>query len=156
MRDRVYKGVHTVGLRKQKLLLRHSWLWNHNPEIDWAKGEVKMSRCPPCCCSGCLDELCQERIIQKAESKRMDICSTGSLPSIDHDSDPKNSDDSNPESTPLSIEEGDHILATGLFPFPLMDIRASSTISQILAEAHQANTEASIEGFSQVTPPCLT
>ena len=34
-------------LGKQKLLLGHSWLQNHNPEIDWVKGEVKMSRCPP-------------------------------------------------------------------------------------------------------------
>ena len=52
-----------TGLGKQKLLLGHSWLQNHNPEIDWVKGEVKMSRCPPRCCSGCWDELCQERII---------------------------------------------------------------------------------------------
>ena len=36
-----------TSLGKQKLMLGHSWLWNHNPEIDWAKGEVKMSRCPP-------------------------------------------------------------------------------------------------------------
>ena len=41
------------------------------------------------------------------------------------------------------MEEDDRILATGLFPHPSMDIRASSTISQRLAEAHQANTEAS-------------
>ena len=73
----------------------------------------------------------------------MDICSTGLLPSIDHNSDPKNSDDSNPEGTPLSVEEGDCILATRLFPCPPMDIRVSSTISQRLAEAHQANMEAS-------------
>ena len=40
------------------------------------------------------------------------------------------------------MEEGDQILATGLFPTPSMEIRASSTISQRLAEAFQANTEA--------------
>ena len=37
-------------LGKQKLLLRHSWLRNHNPEIDWVKGEVKMfqfGKCTP-------------------------------------------------------------------------------------------------------------
>ena len=45
-----------TSLGKQKLLLRHSWIQNHNPEIDWVKGEVKMSRCPPHCCSGCQDE----------------------------------------------------------------------------------------------------
>ena len=100
-----------------------------------------MSRCPPHCCSGCRDELHQERIIQKAEAKRMDICSAGFWPEIDHNS----SDSINPnqESEPLSMEEGDRILATRLFPRPSMDIRASSTISQRLAEAHQANMEAS-------------
>ena len=42
----------------------------------------------------------------------------------------------------MSMEEGDCILATRLLPHPSMDIRASSTISQRLAEAHQANMEA--------------
>ena len=70
----------------------------------------------------------------------MDICSAGSWPEIDHDS--SDSVDPNQESEPLSLEEGDHILATGLFPHPSMDIRASSTISQRLAKAHQANMEA--------------
>ena len=70
----------------------------------------------------------------------MDICSAGSLPEIDHDS--GDSVDPNQESEPLSMES-DRILATGFFPYPLMDIRASSTISQRLVEAHQANMEAS-------------
>ena len=51
-----------TSLGKQKLILGHSWLRKHNLEIDWEKGEVKMSRCPPRCCSGCRDELCQEQI----------------------------------------------------------------------------------------------
>ena len=25
------------------------WLAAHNPEIDWEKGEVRMTRCPPLC-----------------------------------------------------------------------------------------------------------
>jgi len=45
-----------TGLGKQKLILGHSWLRKHNPEIDWVTGEVKMSRYPPRCCSGCRDE----------------------------------------------------------------------------------------------------
>ena len=46
------------------------------------------------------------------------------------------------EDEPLSIEEGDWILATGLIPPPSMEIPASSTISQRLAEAFQTNMEA--------------
>ena len=49
-----------TSLGKQKLILGHSWLWKHNLEIDWNKGEVKMSRCPPRCCSECREELRQE------------------------------------------------------------------------------------------------
>ena len=51
-----------TNLGKQKLILGHSWLRQHNLEINWAQGEIKMSRCPPCCCSGCREELRQERI----------------------------------------------------------------------------------------------
>ena len=58
------------------------------------------------------------------------------MPVIDHDS-----EDSDLEETPASVEEGDRILATGLLPHPSMDIRASSTISQRLAEAFQTNSE---------------
>jgi len=45
-----------TGLGKQKLILGHSWLQKHNLEINWVTGEVKMTRCPPRCCSGCRDE----------------------------------------------------------------------------------------------------
>jgi len=45
-----------TGLGKQKLILGHSWLWKHNLEIDWVTRAVKMSRCPPRCCSGCRDK----------------------------------------------------------------------------------------------------
>ena len=132
-----------TSLGRQKMILGHSWLHKHNPEIDWGTGEVKMSRCPLHCCSGCRDELCKERIAQKTEARRIDICSVGSLPEIDHDTtDNIEINDSHLEREPLSVEEGDHILATGLFPCPSMDIRALSTILQRLVEAFQANVEA--------------
>jgi len=66
-----------TGLGKQKLILRHSWLRKHNPEIDWVTGEVKMSRCPPRCCSGCRDKARVERITQKAEIRWMEAVSDG-------------------------------------------------------------------------------
>ena len=31
------------------IILGHTWLVKHNPEIDWQTGEVKMSRCPDSC-----------------------------------------------------------------------------------------------------------
>ena len=102
-----------------------------------------MSRCPPGSCSGCQDELCQERITRKAESKKIDTCSLGPLPEVDHDSE----DDSglsitDPEDEPISIFDGDWIFSTGLLLTPSIEIQASSTISQRLAEVFQANSEA--------------
>jgi len=34
------------GLGKQSLILGYDWLKDHNPKIDWEKGEVEMTRCP--------------------------------------------------------------------------------------------------------------
>ena len=102
------------GLGGQKLILGHSWLRQHNPEIDWSKGDVRMSHCPPRCCSGCREEVHQERIAWKAEAKRKDVCSVGPIPEINHDSDEDSEPDTvSPEET-ISVEEGDQILATGL------------------------------------------
>jgi len=41
------------GLGKQSLILGYNWLKNHNPKIDWEKGEVEMTRCPLWCEGGC-------------------------------------------------------------------------------------------------------
>jgi len=37
------------NLGKTELILEMPWLAAHNPEIDWEKGEVKMTHCPPIC-----------------------------------------------------------------------------------------------------------
>src|SRR6202522_3104977 len=105
------------GLGKQKLILGHSWLREHNPEIDWVTQEVKMSRCPPQCCPGCRDKGRQERLARKAEIQRMHACTASLAPEIDHDSDSSDEDTSN--EVPESIEDGDRIFATVYYPLPL-------------------------------------
>jgi len=37
------------NLEKIEVILGMPWLVAHNPEIDWEKGEVKMTICPPIC-----------------------------------------------------------------------------------------------------------
>jgi len=37
------------NLEKTEVILDMLWLAAHNLEIDWEKGEVKMTRCPPIC-----------------------------------------------------------------------------------------------------------
>jgi len=45
--ERVRMDVCNLG--KTEVILGMLWLVAHNPEIDWEKGEVKMTRCPPIC-----------------------------------------------------------------------------------------------------------
>ena len=37
------------SLGRMEVILGMPWLVAHNPEIDWEKGEVKITRCPPWC-----------------------------------------------------------------------------------------------------------
>jgi len=43
--ERVKFDVCNLG--RTEVILGMPWLVAHNPEIDWEKGEVKMTRCPP-------------------------------------------------------------------------------------------------------------
>ena len=37
-------------LGKRGIFLRYTWLWKHNPEIDWVKKRVDLTRCPSEAC----------------------------------------------------------------------------------------------------------
>jgi hypothetical protein len=50
-----------TGLESQNLILGHTWLHEHNLEVDWKTGKVKMSQCSPRCCNGCQNEAREER-----------------------------------------------------------------------------------------------
>jgi len=45
--ERVWMDI--CDLEKTEVILGMPWLQTYNPEIDWKKGEVKMTRCPPIC-----------------------------------------------------------------------------------------------------------
>src|SRR5258706_465360 len=38
-----------ANLRQQMVIIGHSWLTLHNPEVDWVSQKVSMMRCPPSC-----------------------------------------------------------------------------------------------------------
>jgi hypothetical protein len=107
-----------------------------------------MSRCLARCCSGCHDEIREERKAQKAEIRRIAKCLAGPLPTLVEDSD----DEEDPptligdtkselsdEGSDTRFEEGDRLFVTGLSQ-PPAEIRATSSISQRLAEAFKRNT----------------
>src|SRR5258708_9841824 len=49
--ERVHLAV--ANLRQQMVIIGHSWLTLHNPEVDWVSQKVSMMRCPPSC-NGCV------------------------------------------------------------------------------------------------------
>ena len=86
--------VDICKLGRTKVILGMLWLAVHNPEIDWEKGEVKMTRCLPWCTQNkerkrerqkiraveqTMEELVPRRfwkwkkVFGKAESKRMPV-----------------------------------------------------------------------------------
>jgi len=61
--ERMLLAVSRLG--KQSLILGYDWLKDHNPRIDWKKGEVEMTRCPLQCEEECTlwkEQTCQKRI----------------------------------------------------------------------------------------------
>ena len=61
-RDHSERAIFAVtGLGKQDIILGVTWLRKHNPEVDWASGEVKMSQCPDHCrtCQNKMNEECK-------------------------------------------------------------------------------------------------
>src|SRR5882672_1475034 len=40
---------HVMGIGRTTIILRHTWLVEHNPDIDWSTRNVSMTRCPAAC-----------------------------------------------------------------------------------------------------------
>jgi len=56
------------NLGKTELILGMPWLAVHNPEIDWERGEVKMTHCPPIC--GRRKQGVEEKKVRKTEKDK--------------------------------------------------------------------------------------
>jgi hypothetical protein len=132
-----------TGLGRQNLILGHTWLKEHNPEVDWRTGKVEMSRCSPRCCNRCRTEAREERRTLKQEAASISACRSGSFPATVEDAEEEDAsdDESTPSDIPFDIEEGDHVWATGLIP-EAQYVQVTSTISQRLAESFARNSEA--------------
>jgi len=60
--------IDVCNLGKTELILGMPWLAAHNPEIDWEKGEVKMTCCPPIC--GRRKQEVKEKKVRKMEKDK--------------------------------------------------------------------------------------
>jgi len=73
------------GLGKQSLILGYDWLKDHNPRIDWEKGEVEITRCPLRCERG--HALWKEQTRQKRiEVQALRSCRDGPTPLLQEES----------------------------------------------------------------------
>lgn len=138
--ERALLAVTKLGT--QCVLLGYSWLHEHNPEVDWQTGEVKMSRCPRRCMT-CRDEARVERKEKQGAEARISACRAGPFPVFVEEVDKEDEADAYEGVEELfaaedpEIEDGDRIWVAGLPP-PPEDIRATITRSQQLAEeAHR-------------------
>jgi hypothetical protein len=136
------RGIFSVtGLGKQNLILGHTWLYDHNPEVNWRTGKVKMSRCSPRCCTGCRDIARLERQTLRKETASVNACRTGPFPATVEDAEEEDTPSEEPTSNlPFDLEEGDRVWATGLLP-EAEYIQAVSTHSQRLAEGFNRNSK---------------
>jgi len=57
--------MNVCNLGKTEVILGMPWLAAHNPEIDWEKGEVKMTWCLPIC--GKRKQEVKEKAVKRAE-----------------------------------------------------------------------------------------
>src|SRR5215471_343236 len=140
--ERTTFAVTEIG--DQDLILGLPWLREHNPEVDWETGEVKMSRCPSKC-QTCRDEVREERRIRRTVDQKFQRCREGPTPEVDIEMEDlpelgPDSDDGEDETEEdeEEVEVGDRIFAIGL-EGDSEEIRATSNISQRLAEAYHRN-----------------
>lgn len=119
-------------------ILGHTWLWLHNPEVDWQKGDVQFTRCPP----GCNMEL------KRARKKRQRIAALKRkrLPQLSEEG-----DDLVEDTPDLEIEADDRVFISYLHP-QQHSINATSTVSQKLAEESHQQADSPKKSFEELVP----
>src|SRR3981189_3149820 len=161
-------------LGSQQMILGFTWLKEHNPEVNWQTKSVKMSRCPDKCRT-CRTEIQTEKKEVKKAEERINACRQGPFPVLVEDYDVEEDEGDDPSSStsnspPIGTwddmpafskdvevddyELKDRVFATWLHPeVTPVDIRASSSVSARLAEAHSKNSEK--KSFRDLVPESL-
>jgi len=110
--ERMLLAVSRLG--KQNLILGYDWLKDHNPKIDWEKGEVKMTRCPLRCEGGHApwkEQTHQKRI----ELRALRSCHDRPIPLLQEELEPE---EEPPQTHHPSWELGDRLFLTYLLLEP--------------------------------------
>jgi hypothetical protein len=135
------------------MLLGHDWLMDHNPEIDWARGDVKFTRCHSHCSECSKQRLAEHSALraQQQESANLKRVRRIFFPSLNHriqditdeDEDEDDSDPSEDDSAcEDGLEDGDRLFITSYreeLPRASETICATPTVSQQIAEGMAKN-----------------
>ena len=133
-------------------IIGHTWLYHHNPEINWKSGEVKLSRCPPDCkVEVSIDE--KEVKQQNCEGRNRSRIIGRVLPLPVIQEEEEEADDQPSTSDESVMEEGDRVIVCFLRA-PPSSINATQTVSQKLAEKHsKALPDWEKKTFEEIVPP---
>ena len=108
--ERILLAISELG--KQSLILGYNWLKNHNPKINWEKGEVEMTRCPLWCEEG--RALWKEQTRQKRiELWALRLCCDGPVSLLQEELD---LEETPPQTYSPDWEPRDRLFLTHLFP----------------------------------------
>jgi hypothetical protein len=116
-------------------IIGHTWLYHHNPEINWRTGEVDFTRCPPDCHILVKKER-RKRQTQNARLRRK-------IPALVDDED----GDGETES---EVDSNDRVFVS--FLHDEQHINATSTMSQRLAEESQLHNPEGKKIFEEIVP----
>ena len=91
------------------------------PQLNPFTATVKMNRCLPRCCIGCLNKVGEECNANKKDTQHINACRTGPFPAFveDAEDDEDMPDDPKPPNIKPPdepLEEGDQLWVAGLFP----------------------------------------
>ena len=137
-----------TNLGKQDIILRFTWLQEHNPEIDWQNQKVVMSWCQDKCHTCRMDVWKQWQEQRKIDHLVQVCCSGPHQLLLEEELEELEELDSEvvslrPEDT---LEWGEHLLYVNLWLeehlWPEEHLQATGTTSQHLAEASQKHEKA--------------
>jgi len=134
--ERMLLAVFRLG--KQSLILGYNWLKDHNPKVDWEKGEVEMTHCPLRYEGG--HALRKEQTHQKrTELRALQSCHDGPAPLFQEELELK---ETPPQTCSPDWGLRDRLFLTRIFPeLTEIDLRATATTSQRLAEGARRSKE---------------
>ena len=117
-------------LGDKDLILGHTWLYHHNPEINWQTGDISFTRCPKNCN---MTTVRQRRKRQRTNAKIRAL--QRKMPIL--------SNDTKDEEEDVTVDDDERVFCTFFRQNHIREfwINATSTASQKLAEQAKANDQ---------------